>query len=87
MMPARSLFVFTAFAPFELRPLASPRPADRLPSFVLALGQHVEWGDEELCFQGLAQASAVSLLSIISTMLRGCHGVVLGSMNRKLKLI
>ncbi|PRW20651.1 DNA mismatch repair Mlh1 isoform X1 [Chlorella sorokiniana] len=31
---------------------------DRLPMFVLALGQHVEWGDEESCFRGLAQALA-----------------------------
>ncbi|KAI7838887.1 hypothetical protein COHA_007352 [Chlorella ohadii] len=31
---------------------------DRLPSFVLSLGQHVEWGNEESCFRGLAQALA-----------------------------
>lgn len=30
-------------------------PTDRLPTFVLALGQKVEWTEEEACFQGLAQ--------------------------------
>ncbi|KAL4433570.1 hypothetical protein ABPG75_000011 [Micractinium tetrahymenae] len=31
---------------------------DRLPAFVLALGQDVEWTEEKACFQGLAQALA-----------------------------
>lgn len=32
--------------------------------FVLALGQHVEWGNEETCFRGLAQASAIGSIFI-----------------------
>ncbi|KAI3434419.1 hypothetical protein D9Q98_002497 [Chlorella vulgaris] len=31
---------------------------DRLPSFVLALGQRVEWEEEAACFRGLAEALA-----------------------------
>lgn len=31
---------------------------DRLPSFILSLGQNVDWHDEQICFDALAHAIA-----------------------------
>ena len=40
------------------------RLADRLPGFVLALGQSVEWGEEEACFKGLAQVRCAVVVRV-----------------------
>ena len=41
-------------------------PADRVPHFVLALGQTVEWGEQEACVRGVAQVRCAWLSSALT---------------------